>query len=195
MSMDFSQTNYSSARAALAVAWTETLAFRGLIAAQIANPFFVAWLEEAFDIGVIKTPAGAPDFYDAIEAYAECKWIGPGRGYIDPTKEIDAAAARIEAGISTLEDECAEQGKDWEEVLEQSAREQQKRRELGLTASGPALLAAGQDARNPLRDQQLEQKPADSGNSGASGNSALARVREIARSPEHALSLDSRPVI
>lgn len=163
LSMDFSQTNYSSARAAMAVAWSETLAFRGLIAAQIANPFYVAWLEEAFDNGTLAVPAGAPDFYDAIDAYAECQWIGPARGYIDPTKEIDAAAARIEAGVSTLEDECAEQGKYWEDVLRQAAREQKLRQELGLTATGPALLAAGVDARNPLRDQQLDQTPAPKG--------------------------------
>ncbi len=44
LSMDFSQTNYSSARAALLIAWKETLALRGLIEQQIAWPFFAAWL-------------------------------------------------------------------------------------------------------------------------------------------------------
>jgi capsid protein len=35
--------------------------------------------------------------------------------------------------LSTLEDECAAQGLDWEEVLEQLAREKAKITELGLS--------------------------------------------------------------
>jgi hypothetical protein len=34
--------------------------------------------------------------------------------------------------VSTLEDECAEQGKDWEEVLEQLAEEQDRMQDLGV---------------------------------------------------------------
>jgi lambda family phage portal protein len=158
LSMDFSQTNYSSARAALAVAWTEVLAFRGLIKAQLADPFYLAWLEEAIDIGEVVLPPGAPDFYDAMDAYAECDWIGPGRGYIDPTKEIAAAAARIEAGISTLEKECADQGDDWEEVAEQKAFEKQRYDELGLVYPGDAgaLAAVAAVAASPEHQQALD---------------------------------------
>lgn len=36
-------------------------------------------------------------------------------------------------GLSTLENECASQGLDWEEVLKQRAREKAKLAELGLT--------------------------------------------------------------
>lgn len=168
LSMDFSQTNYSSARAALLIAWQETTALRGLIEYQIARPFFVAWLEEAIvDKGTIKLPAGAPAFYDAVDAYAEGKWIGPGRGYIDPVKEIDAAAARIEAGISNLQIECAElSGEDWEDIqdqrLREELREKNQREALGLPPKAPAPGAAA------------------------------ARVAETARSPDHNAALDQR---
>lgn len=40
----------------------------------------------------------------------------------------------MDIGLSTLEAECAGQGLDWEEVLEQRAREKAKLAELGLTA-------------------------------------------------------------
>jgi lambda family phage portal protein len=188
LSMDFSQTNYSSARAAMAIAWDEMLSFRGILRDQVANPFFVAWLEEAFDIGAIVPPAGAPDFYDAIDAYAECIWIAPGRGVIDPTKEVDAAAARIEAGLSTLEQECADLGLDWREVLEQRAIEDAEMRRLGLPNYGAALLATGQDARDPLRDKTLNESPAP-----APAKSALATVHALARAPDHNLALEQRP--
>lgn len=197
LSMDFSQTNYSSARAALAVAWSETLTLRGLIAAQIANPFFSAWLEEAFDLGRVKAPKGAPDFYSARDAYSQAVWRGPGRGVIDPTKEVDAAAARIELGLTTLEDECAAyDGSDWEEKLAQSAEEMRRREELGLAPVGGGGREAAHDAaRDPVRDKDLDQKPGN----GAIGfirraaSSALSRVRLTARSAEHARSLDERP--
>lgn len=188
LSMDFSQTNYSSARAALAIAWDELLAFRGLIEAQIAKPFFVAWLEEAFDIGAIKVPAGAPDFYDAIDAYAESIWIGPGRGVIDPTKEVDAAAARIEAKLSTLENECAELGLDWRDVLAQQAEEQREMDRLGLPKYGAALANAGQDARDPLRDKSLNDSPP------AGQPSARSILHSRARSAAHNADINQRPV-
>jgi capsid protein len=52
---------------------------------------------------------------------------------VDPVKEAKAAQLRMQIGLSTLEDECASQGLDWEEVLEQLAREKAKITELGLT--------------------------------------------------------------
>lgn len=203
LSMDFSQTNYSSARAALAVAWNETLAFRGLIKAQIADPFFVAWLEEAFDLGAenggIDIPEGAPDFYDAIDAYAECVWIGPGRGYIDPTKEIAAAAARIELGVSTLEKECADNGEDWEEMLEERAYELQRERELGMERGESGLQLVAEEGTPQEQDRARDERPAPAvkrgalGRLGAFAGSALARVRALADSPEHNAALDARP--
>lgn len=181
LSMDFSQTNYSSARAALLVAWKETLALRGLIEQQIVWPFFAAWLEEAVDNGTVVLPEGAPDFYDAIDAYVEGQWRGPGRGHIDPTKEIAAAAARIEAGISTLEKECAEyDGEDWEEVQEQRARERAVRADLFGEDQSPKVDLAG----DPATDRENDRRP---------GGSALAAVRAVADSPAHNHFLDARP--
>lgn len=180
LSMDYSQTNYSSARAAMVHAWAETQSLSSILEAQIVRPYYVAFLEEAFDRGYLTLPAGAPDFYDAIDAYAEAKWIGPGRGYVDPTKEIDAAAARIEAGVSTLEDECADQGKDWEEVLDQRARERDRLQELGLDEA--SVLSASTPPQTAAEaDQARDARPG-----------ALSRVRTIARSVEHAAFLDQR---
>jgi lambda family phage portal protein len=160
LSMDFSQTNYSSARAAMVIAWAETQALRGLIEAQIATPFFMAWLEEAIDNGAITLPAAAPDFQDAMDAYAECKWIWPARGYIDQTKEIDAAAARIEAGISSLQKECEEQGEDWEEIALQNSIARKRYEELGIPYPGDegALARVSELARDPNHNAALEQR-------------------------------------
>lgn len=125
---DFSKTTYSSARAALAEAWRYFMGKREWLATQWCDPVYELWLEEAISRGDVE----APDFYDNRAAYCRCEWIGPGRGYIDPQKEAQAAQTRMQSSVSTLERECAEQGLDWEEVLEQRAREKEVAESLGL---------------------------------------------------------------
>lgn len=125
---DFSKTNYSSARAALLEAWRFFNGRRAWLSAYWAKPVYELWLEEAINSGKVD----AEGFYLNKAAWTRCKWIGPGRGWVDPVKEAQASQIRMEAGLSTLEDECAMQGLDWEEVLEQRAREKAKMKELGL---------------------------------------------------------------
>lgn len=96
------------------------------------KPVFELWLEESVNRGLIE----APNFYEKKAAWCRCKWIGPGRGWVDPVKEAQASQIRMESGLSTLEDECASQGLDWEEVLMQRVRELKRMRELGLSTSG-----------------------------------------------------------
>lgn len=132
LSMDWSQVNYSSARAALLEIWRGFTARKDSFAAQFAQPIFAAWLEEAIDKGDVVLPAGAPDFYTARNAWCASRWIGPGRGWVDPQKEAKAAEIRLQNGLSTLEDECAEQGKDWQDIMDQRSRERKRAMELGL---------------------------------------------------------------
>lgn len=135
---DFSQTNYSSARAALLEAWRFFMAKREWLAVYWATPVYEMWLEEAIARGLVEDPG----YYENREAVSACQWIGPGRGWVDPGKEADAAATRMDNNLSTLQRECAEQGLDWEEVLEQRAAEQRYAASLGVTlAQGPATNA------------------------------------------------------
>lgn len=149
LTQDWTSTNYSSARAALMEVWKFMLRGRQSFADQFATPIFILWLEEAISRGDIILPKGAPDFYEGKAAYSRCRWIGPGRGWIDPVKEAQAAQMRMDMGISTLEDECAEQGGDWEEKLYQRARELKMCKELGLPppawAAQPIMYAVPSD--------------------------------------------------
>lgn len=145
---DFSKSNYSSARAALLEAWRYFMAMREWLSTYWADPVYELWLEEAVNRGEIE----APDFYENRAAYCACRWIGPGRGWVDPLKEAQAADSRMnEAGVSTLERECAEQGLDWQEVLEQRAKERAFGKELGLDVHAPRQQ---QPLRAPAPDPQ-----------------------------------------
>lgn len=129
---DWSSTNYSSARAAMLKSWKFLLARRGAFSAGVATPIFACWLEERMEAGAIVPPAGAPPFWQAFAAYTRCQWIGPGRGWVDPTKEAQAAVMRMDAYVSTLQAECAEQGLDYDEVLDQAAYERKAMLDRGL---------------------------------------------------------------
>ena len=85
-------------------------------------------------------PAGAPDFAECRRAYSNAMWIGPGKGWVDPVKEKQGAMLGIEAGLSTLEQECAESGTDWRDNIAQRAREIEEFKRLGINP--PAAYAA-----------------------------------------------------
>ena len=158
LSMDWSQTNYSSARAALNEVWRMMKRLQAEFCEQLVEPIYLAFLEEAFDKGFVKAPAGCPDFWDLPEGWAAARWVGPGRGYIDPTKEAEASALRMESMTSTLQDESAEQGKDYEETLDQIEREEEDLKARGLTRL--SLVAAIQANKGAKPDSEEATGPA-----------------------------------
>lgn len=159
ISQDWSRVNYSSARAALMEAWKTLQRRRHDFAYGFCTPFYNCWLEEAIDRGELPMPAGAPDFIDARAEYSGCMWMGPPRGWIDPLKEAQAAVLRMAAGLTTLEQECAEQGLDWEEVVEQLATERNRLKQLGLPL--PQLFGQVQNGEGGGSEDidQVAQKP------------------------------------
>ncbi|MCO6901713.1 phage portal protein, partial [Pseudomonas aeruginosa] len=87
LTQDWSQTNYSSARAALVEVWRTLSRRRMDFGIGFCTPIYATFLEEAFELGELPLPAGAPDFIEARAEYARAQWIGPGRGWVDPVKE------------------------------------------------------------------------------------------------------------
>jgi lambda family phage portal protein len=149
ITQDWSRTNYSSARAALLEAWKTLVRRRDEFCLNFASPFYGAWLWEAMDRNELPLPARAPRFIEARSAYARCSWMGVARGWIDPTKERAGAVMGMDAALSTLKRECAEQGQDYEEVLHQRAMEIKLMKELGLQPPDWAGEVAAAEAAAP----------------------------------------------
>lgn len=149
LSQDWSDVNYSSARAALLEAWKTLHRRRHDFASGFAQPIYAAWLEESMDVDELPLPAGAPEFMECRAAYARAEWIGPGRGWVDPVAEKKGAILGMDAGLSTLQAECAEQGLDWEEVLIQRAKEVRRFAQLGLSTPDWATLPATEAIKDP----------------------------------------------
>jgi lambda family phage portal protein len=129
---DYSESSWSSARAGIVEAEKAFKRRVGDFYANTCTPVYATWLEELHDRKMVPLPANAPAFRAMRTAYAKCQWLGAARGWVDPVAERQGAVLGLDAGFATLEQVCAEQGSDWEENLDQRAREFARMKELGL---------------------------------------------------------------
>jgi len=140
LSRDYSQTNYSSARAAMLETWKFMQSRKAIVADRFATFQYRLWLEEMLNAGQIEAMPenmrndtswlySTPLMMDAI---SNCDWIGAARGQIDELKETQAAVLRIKFGLSTHEDELGKLGKDWRKVYAQLERERKERDKRGI---------------------------------------------------------------
>lgn len=151
LSNDWSGINYSSARTLLNEVWRGLLADRHLFTQSFCTPIYAAWLEEAVARDMIKVPGGKAMFYVHRDALTQCQWIGPGRGVIDPKKEADGRKTDRDDYASNLVIDCAEQGRDFRQVLWGAKRVQREMERYGFTPKPAAGNAGGgnDDASEP----------------------------------------------
>lgn len=164
LSRDYTNTNYSSARAAMTETWKFMQSRKKVVADRFASLVFRLWLEEAVNNNKLSTfPARKAGllYTDGrlnlkFDALSRAEWIGASRGQIDELKETEAAILRMQNNLSTQEDELARLGKDWRKVNRQIARERKLRESLGIPE--PAAKASG-GASQPA-DQNDEERQA-----------------------------------
>lgn len=155
VSANYRGSNYSSARQSLLEAWRTLTRRRMDFGTGFCSPIYCALLEEMIDRGEVPLPNGAPDFAEARGEYARCRWIGPGRGWIDPVAEVQGARDKIAAGLSTMQAEVMENGgEDWEEILDQRALEEAVAREKGVTLT--MAVTGGQQPQDKIEPAQSE---------------------------------------
>ncbi|MCU7845312.1 MAG: phage portal protein [Candidatus Thiodiazotropha sp. (ex Monitilora ramsayi)] len=129
---DYSETNYSGHRAGLHQAWSFFTGRKDLVGGRFGSWIISLLIEEGIDKKQIKLPRRAPGFYEAKAAYTRGRWIGPPRPQIDPLKEAKADELEMDMGSLTFEELCARRGMDWQENIDQLAREQRYREQSGL---------------------------------------------------------------
>lgn len=124
-------SSYSASRAALLEAWEAFKMRRKWLVDSFCQPVYEVWLAEAVARGRIQ----APGFWEdplVRNAWSSARWIGPVQGQLDPLKEANAAVITVNHGFKTHEQVTREMGGgDWEENVEQLARENTM-----LTAAG-----------------------------------------------------------
>ncbi len=137
-------SSYSASRAAMLEAWEGFKMRRKWFVDDFCQPIYEVWLSEAVALGRIK----APGFFDdpvIRAAWCGARWIGPVQGQLDPTKEAKAAIMTVDRGFKTHEQITREMGGgDWEDNMEQLAREN----ELLKNAGGGNYMATLNDNDN-----------------------------------------------
>lgn len=133
LTMDHSGASYSSTRMAVASIWPTILRRRERIVAPMAQGIYEAWLDEQIGTGAIPFKGGYQAFAANRENVVDAEWRGPSRPSADPYKDALANKVRLEQGSATLQSICAEQGEDWEEVLDQAQREVERFKAMGIT--------------------------------------------------------------
>ncbi len=88
-----------------------------------------AWLREA-----ILIEGYLPNSLRTLDSTFEHQWFWDGHEHVDPAKEANAQKIRLANHTTTLANEYARQGRDWEAELKQRAKELALMRELGLPA-------------------------------------------------------------
>lgn len=134
-------TSYSAARGALNEFWRACSMQRDWFADDFCQPIYEEWFAEAVARGRIQ----APGFFNdpAIrKAYTACSWNGPARTNLNPVQEVDAAVKRIDAGISTAQEETAQMtGGDYNRNIRQRAIEAKRKRAVDDIANPSAQTA------------------------------------------------------
>ena len=116
-------SSYSASRGALLEAWEAFKMRRKWFVDDFCQPIYETWLAEAVALGRIK----APGFFDdplVRAAWCGARWIGPVQGQLDPKKEAEAQILLVNKAFKTHSQVTREMGGgDWEENVEQLARE------------------------------------------------------------------------
>lgn len=133
LSMDHSAANYSSVRMALATIWPIVERRRERIAAPFAQAIYEAWLDEMVWSGRIPFRGGHAAFKANFQRAVDAEWRGPERPSADPYKDSLADKIDLEIGANSLQRIYAAKGLDWEEEVDQIAREVKKIAAAGFT--------------------------------------------------------------
>lgn len=167
LSNNFSDANYSAARAALLEVWRGILTQRRMFTAHVASLIYAAVIEEAIGKGRIKLPAGAPPFQENRAAYTACAWTGPGMGWIDPQKEANAIKTMLEIKLKSRAEAKSEMdGSDYLDTFDQIEQERFEAEERGFSLDplAPGTPGAeGQAAEEPEEGKPGAGKPKPNG--------------------------------
>jgi len=120
---DYSQTSYTSARAAHLDDQAFFVMLQGFANRNFIRPIRKEHQRQAVISGRI--PKMTARKYLEHQVRLEDFFVQPpGREQIDPEKETNAAAARVRFGFSTHAEECGKRGRHWRKVARQRAREE-----------------------------------------------------------------------
>ena len=162
LSGDLESVNYSSARIGLLDERDGYELIQDEFIAGYCSPIFRTWLVAQAALGAIPLSVEEAARFEAF-TWRPRRWP-----WVDPQKDLAAAAAAVGLRIRSRTEICAEQGRDFEPVAEELAQEAELLESLGLTPE-PAMPGAAATPGN----EPKEEKP----KAGRNGRSLFSVLR------------------
>lgn len=129
---DMSQTNYSSARQNHLEDRKTWVPMQRYMINHFCTPIYRKFIQLLALKGIIS----AAEFNRNPKKFYDVEWIAPGWTWIDPLKDVKATTEELNGNMTTLSEVCAEQGKDWQEIVNQRLYErkyeQETAKKLGI---------------------------------------------------------------
>jgi len=132
---DLEGVNYSSMRSGLLIERDVYRCLQDWWIGAFLRPVYEAWIEVAMLTGQIVLDSR--DF----RRFLDVDWNPRGWPWVDPEKDTNAGIMGIQAGLTSRRRLLAEQGLDFEKVLEELADEQDMAEDYGVDISGPTPTA------------------------------------------------------
>ena len=123
---DSSRHNYASGRLDHQTYFKSIRVEQSQLETVVMDRILTAWFQEARHVQDL-LPAEME-----IEGLRLRSWMWDGTSHVDPLKEANAQSVRLASFTTTLADEYARMGLDWETQLRQRAKERMLMQELGL---------------------------------------------------------------
>lgn len=133
---DLSQANYGSMRGGLLPERDRYRVIQQAICVRVCRRVYRSWIRSALLSGAIPgLPLDAPR---VPSAYYRVEWKPRGWQWIDPLKDIQASDLEVALGINSRQRIAAEQGRDYEDIVDELAEEQKYAEEAGVYVGGKA---------------------------------------------------------
>jgi lambda family phage portal protein len=137
---DLRQANYSSMRAGLTPERDHWRALQIFAAMHCHRPVYRDWVSMSLLSGELKVDTRlASDYYEVV-------WKGRGWQWVDPLKDLQALKLGMDLGVDSRQHAAAEIGRDYEDVVDELAYEEEYAEEAGIDVSGNQVAGI-----NPLR--------------------------------------------
>lgn len=181
---DLEAVNYSSIRAGLLSERDQFRSLQRWLGIHCHRLVYREWLDMALLSSAITVDSRLASDYYAVE------WKPRGWKWVDPVNDLTAAALAIALGLDSRQRLAAEQGRDFEEIVEEIAHELEFADAMGVDVSGEAPTPASgpgraneppakPDAPAIVDDTQNEDTSATAGARSASRVNARARDNKI----------------
>lgn len=158
---DYRNSSFSSEKSADNDTWPEIQALQEWFSTSFCQPIYDAVIRAGVLAGYFDGIIDPVEFGQNAGRYVDARWQGPVSLSINPTDDINAAALRMQHGISSPQKECAKVGVGWREVINDIAEFYTAAREAGLPDEvvNNVLSVGSQDviAQTLKQDQQTQQ--------------------------------------